>query len=44
MLSLLVAFDENYGIGYDGWMPWHLPEDLKQFKQRTLNHKIVMGK
>jgi len=44
MLSLIVAFDENYGIGYDGWMPWHLPEDLKQFKQRTLNHKIVMGK
>ncbi len=44
MLSLIVAFDENHGIGYDGWMPWHLPEDLKQFKQRTLNHKIVMGK
>ncbi len=43
MLSLIVAHDKNYAIGYQGWMPWRLKEDLQQFKERTLGHKIVMG-
>lgn len=44
MFTLIVAMDEERNIGKNGWMPWHLPEDLKQFKARTLNHTIVMGK
>ncbi len=43
MLSLIVAFDRNRLIGKDNAMPWHLPKDLKYFKAKTLNHKVVMG-
>lgn len=43
MFSLVVALDENKGIGKDNVLPWHIKEDLKLFKQNTLNHKIVMG-
>jgi len=44
MISLIVAHDEHYGIGKDGWMPWHLPQDLAHFKRTTLNHAILMGR
>ena len=44
MFSLIVAFDEDRGIGYKGNIPWHLSEDLKQFKEHTINKRIVMGK
>jgi dihydrofolate reductase len=44
MFTLIVAMDQAGNIGRQGWMPWHLPEDLKLFKQRTLGHTIVMGK
>lgn len=44
MFSMIVAMDESDAIGYQGWMPWDLKEDLKLFKSITLNHKIVMGK
>lgn len=43
MLSLIVAFGTNRVIGKDNAMPWHYPEDLKYFKEKTLNHKVVMG-
>lgn len=44
MISLLVAMDENNVIGYDNDMPWHLPNDLKYFKNKTTGHTIVMGR
>ena len=31
-------------IGRDNAMPWHLPADLAQFKHRTLNKPIIMGR
>ena len=43
-LSLLVAAAENRVIGRDNQLPWHLPADLKRFKQLTLGHVIVMGR
>lgn len=43
MFSLIVAFDENKGIGKDNKIPWHLSEDLKLFKANTINKKILMG-
>jgi len=43
MFSLIVALDENKGIGKDKVLPWHIKDDLKLFKQNTLNHKIIMG-
>ncbi len=43
MFKIIVAFDKNRTIGYEGWMPWELPEDLKHFRETTLNHKLIMG-
>lgn len=43
-LSLIVAATRNYVIGQDNEMPWHLPEDLRYFKQRTLGKPVIMGR
>lgn len=43
MISFIVAFDPNQGIGIDGGLPWHIRDDLLLFKQNTLNRHIVMG-
>ena len=43
-LHAIVAMACNRIIGRDGDLPWHLPEDLKLFKKRTLNHPIIMGR
>lgn len=44
MLALVAAVADNGVIGKDGGMPWHVPEDLRHFKERTLGHAIVMGR
>ena len=44
MLSLIVAIAENDVIGGDNKLLWHLSEDLKRFKQITLNKTIIMGR
>ncbi|NLC10609.1 MAG: dihydrofolate reductase, partial [Gammaproteobacteria bacterium] len=43
-LSLIVAATRNYVIGQDNEMPWHLPEDLRYFKRRTLGKPVIMGR
>lgn len=43
-VSLIAALDRNYAIGRDGAMPWHLPDDLKRFKQLTLGKPVLMGR
>jgi dihydrofolate reductase len=42
--SIIVAFDQNYGIGYQGGLPWHLPADLKMVRQLTMGHHLIMGR
>ncbi|TAL93296.1 MAG: dihydrofolate reductase, partial [Rhodanobacter sp.] len=32
-ISLIAALDENFAIGRQGQLPWHLPDDLRWFKQ-----------
>lgn len=43
-ISLVAAIAANGAIGYRGAIPWHLPEDLKQFRALTLGHAVVMGR
>ena len=44
VLSHIVAAAENGVIGSGGGLPWHLPEDLKFFKEKTKGHAIIMGR
>lgn len=44
ILSLIVAMDEDRVIGKEGGMPWHLPADLKHFKETTLGKPVIMGR
>lgn len=44
MISLIVALDRSRAIGRGGAMPWHLPDDLKRFKQLTLGKPVLMGR
>ena len=44
MLSLSVAMADNYAIGKDGDMPWHLSDDLKRFAKITAGKTIIMGR
>ncbi|MET0329934.1 MAG: dihydrofolate reductase [Dyella sp.] len=42
-ISLIAALDENLAIGRKGQLPWHLPDDLRWFKQLTLGKHVLMG-
>ena len=42
-ISLIAALDENFAIGRKGQLPWHLPDDLRWFKQLTVGKNILMG-
>ncbi len=43
-ISLVVAISSNRAIGKDNQLLWHLPADLKHFKQLTSGHTILMGR
>lgn len=43
-LSHIVAVSENNAIGFGNDLPWSIPEDLKFFKEKTLNSIIIMGR
>ncbi len=43
-IALIVAVAANNVIGSGNALPWHLPEDLRHFKQLTLGKPIVMGR
>jgi dihydrofolate reductase len=50
-INIIVATSTNYGIGYDNKMCWHIPEELKHFKNITTTVEdkkkrncVIMGK
>jgi len=44
MISFIVAADENNVIGKNNQLPWHLPGDMKYFKNQTWGMTVIMGR
>ncbi len=42
-LSIIAAIGKNRELGKDKKMLWHIPEDFKYFKEKTLGHPVIMG-
>jgi len=43
-ISLIAAVACGGVIGQDGKIPWHLPDDLKRFRELTRGHAVIMGR
>jgi len=43
-LEIVAAVAANGVIGRNGQLAWHLPDDLRHFKQLTMGHPILMGR
>lgn len=43
-ITLVIARAANGVIGANGRMPWHLPADLRRFKQLTMGRPMIMGR
>lgn len=43
-ISIIVAISQNHAIGKNNQLLWHLPADLKHFKDITSGHTIIMGR
>ena len=44
ILSIIVAVAENNVIGKDNKLIWHLPADMKFFKEKTSGHAVITGR
>ncbi|MFL0196822.1 dihydrofolate reductase [Clostridium sp. WILCCON 0269] len=44
MLNIIVAVGENYVIGHNNKLIWHISRDLKRFKKITYGKTIIMGR
>lgn len=42
-ISIIVAIAQNYAIGKDNDLLWHISDDLKRFKAITSSHTVIMG-
>ena len=43
-ISIIVAMAKNRVIGKEGRIPWHIPEDMRWFREKTLGHTVIMGR
>ena len=43
-VSFIVAKAENNVIGINNKLPWHLKDDLQNFKKITMGHHMLMGR
>ncbi len=44
ILSHIVAASKNNVIGRDNGLPWHIPEDMKFFREKTRGKALIMGR
>lgn len=44
MINVIAAHDQNRLIGAEGQIPWHLPIDMKHFRELTIGNVVVMGR
>ncbi|NIF07028.1 dihydrofolate reductase [Chryseobacterium sp. Tr-659] len=44
MTTIVVAMGEKNEIGFENQLLWHLPKDLKHFKEITSGHPVIMGR
>lgn len=44
MISIIVAVSDDWGIGRNNQLLWHIPEDLRRFKKLTMGKALIMGK
>ena len=43
-MYIIVAMTREHVIGNENSIPWHIPEDLKNFKRITSSHVVIMGR
>lgn len=44
IVSVIAAMAENRVIGRDGGLPWQLPDEMREFKRKTVDHTVIMGR
>ena len=44
MIEVIIAMDMNGGIGKEGKLPWHVPEELGLFKYKTMDSVLIVGR
>jgi dihydrofolate reductase len=44
ILSAIAAMSKNRVIGKNNQLPWHIPEDLKFFREKTTSKVMIMGR
>ena len=44
MIAAIAAIDKNWGIGYDGELLERIPEDMKYFRELTIDNYVLMGR
>ena len=44
IISIVAVIGRNRELGKNNRLLWHIPQDLKRFKQLTENHAVIMGR
>ena len=44
IINIILALDKNGGIGLKNNIPWYISEELKLFKEKTLNSIVIVGR
>ena len=43
-IAIIAAMSRNRVIGREGAIPWHIPADLRRFRELTFGHTVIMGR